>query len=253
MRVLNRASLQGLAALAIASLLLLGCSAGGSLPGGPAAENASTSNAMLSPAEQASLPSEDTNRIRPRDTIDVNVQGAAELNRTTVVDPLGRVNLPLIGLVPVAGKTPEQAGTEIASRYGAKYLRSPVVLVTLKQSGQVVTVTGAVGQAGTGMTVGGKDAVVPYIPGMTLSQAIIAAGGLSEVADGQRVHLARKTAEGLKDEVFDYDAIVKGAAQDPPILGGDMLLVERTGYKVALKSVREIGGYMFLVPLATGM
>ena len=69
--------------------------------------------------------------------------------RGTPVDAAGTIALPLIGVVPVAGKTVRQIEAEIAQRLKAKYLQDPQVLVSVKDAvGLRVAVQGAVKNPG---------------------------------------------------------------------------------------------------------
>src|SRR5262245_33429510 len=83
-------------------------------------------------------------RITPQDVLQVSIFQVPDLNRTVQVDGNGFVSLPLVGGVPVRGKTILQAQNDITARYQKSYLQSPQVTVSLVKSGQRVTVSGAV-------------------------------------------------------------------------------------------------------------
>ena len=179
-------------------------------------------------------------QIGPNDILEVTVFQVADLSGVRQVDGAGYIAMPLIGQVRVAGKTPEQAGKEIAAKLGKSYLQSPQVTVLVTKSGQRVTVSGAVGKPIV-LTVSGK---------LTLSQAVAEAGGLSEVANSDRVHVARVQGQRVKDVVFDLDAIQAGQAPDPSLSGGDIVVVESSNAKVAFKTVKDILPFsIFFTPL----
>ena len=95
--------------------------------------------------DAADLPNDDTDyTITSQDTLQVAIFQVPDLNRIVRVDGTGFVSLPLIGRVPVRGKSLLQAQEDIAARYGRSYLRSPQVTLSLVKSGQRVTVNGAV-------------------------------------------------------------------------------------------------------------
>ena len=80
----------------------------------------------------------------------LNVFQLQDFNREAPVDNSGTIALPLIGAVPVAGKTVRQIETEIEERLKAKYLQDPQVLVTVKDAvGLRVAVQGAVKNPGS--------------------------------------------------------------------------------------------------------
>src|SRR5262245_1085198 len=83
-------------------------------------------------------------RITPQDVLQVSIFQVPDLNRTVQVDGNGFISLPLVGGVPVRGKTILQAQNDITARYQKSYLQSPQVTVSLVKSGQRVTVSGAV-------------------------------------------------------------------------------------------------------------
>jgi polysaccharide export outer membrane protein len=74
----------------------------------------------------------------------------------------------------------------------------------------------------------------------TLSQAIANAGGVSDLANSQRVHIARSKDQHVQDEIFNLDDIQAGKVTDPLLKGGDIVVVEQSGAKVALKDVSAL-------------
>ena len=74
-------------------------------------------------------------RIHPGDQLSVQVFGDPSLTQTVIVLADGTVDYPLIGRVPVAGKTPDQAATAFAQKL-KQYVRRPTVNVLIAQLGQ---------------------------------------------------------------------------------------------------------------------
>ena len=74
----------------------------------------------------------------------------------------------------------------------------------------------------------------------TLSQAIANAGGLSELGEPTRIHIARSRDQRVQDEIYNLDAIQAGQATDPRLRGGDIVVAERSGTQVALKTVKDL-------------
>ena len=80
--------------------------------------------------------------------------------------------------------------------------------------------------------------------GSTLSQAIANAGGVGATGNAERVHIARSKDQHVQDEIYNLDDIQAGKVPDPLLKGGDIVVVERSGVRVAFK---EIGA---LLPFA---
>lgn len=183
-------------------------------------------------------------RIGPRDSLKITVFQVPDLSGSGVlVDSGGNVVMPLIGAVHVAGLTTDQAGNVIAKKLGKTYLQNPQVFVILQKSGKRIIVSGAVA----------KPTAIPAAGGLTLSQAVVTAGGLSDVANPERVHVARVTGHRVKDAVYNLSAVFAGQAPDPNVYGGDMIVAEKSGTRVALKTVKDLLPFTALVGLVAGL
>lgn len=168
--------------------------------------------------------------ISPYDSLQISVFQVQDLNRTVNVNADGSVTLPLVGKLMMAGKTTQQAEELLAERLRKSYLQSPQVSVAVAKFGQRVTVNGSV-KTPKVITVDGQ---------LTLTEAIANAGGLSDLANGSRVHIVRKKGQGLTDEVHDLGAIQAGRIVDPRLQGSDLVVVEESGVKVAFKNVKDV-------------
>jgi polysaccharide biosynthesis/export protein len=169
-------------------------------------------------------------RISPDDILQISVFQVNDLNNAVQVNQDGTVTLPLIGKCQVAGKTTSEAEQIIAGKLRQKYLQSPQVSVSVKTYGKRITVSGEV-----------KSPLVLGDDGSTtLSQGIARAGGISELANSQRVHIARSKDQHVQDDIYSLDDIQAGKVSDPLLHGGDIVVVEQSGVKVALKSVSSL-------------
>lgn len=177
--------------------------------------------------------------ISPRDILDISVFQVADLTKTVQVSDDGNISLPLIGNIVVRDKTTHEAEEIIADKLRKNYLRSPQVSVFVKQYGQRVTVSGEV-KSPRVLTVDGR---------VTLAQAIANAGGLSDLADTKRVHVARSVNQRIDDTVYDFDAIQAGKAADPTLQGGDLVVAEQSGARVTLKNVKDLLPFALLTSL----
>jgi polysaccharide export outer membrane protein len=165
-----------IAAATVAGLLLVaGCTTGPVLPPvAPAAQQA------------ASPPSEYV--IGANDTLAVNFQYNPAFNQTLAVQPDGRIKLPMIGPVVAAGETPTALAAKLAQAYDP-YLQRPDVAVIVQATGSLQAfIGGEVWKAG----------MVTLQPGMTISGALISAGGLKDSADASRVVLLRRDENGTQ-------------------------------------------------------
>lgn len=122
--------------------------------------------------------------IGPLDTLQIFVWRNQELSAEVQVRPDGRITTPLVSDMPAVGKTPAMLADDLKYALG-EYIKDPIVSVVVKSfSGtfsQQVRIVGATE----------KPASLPYRANMTLLDAMIAVGGLSEFAAGNRARLIR--------------------------------------------------------------
>ena len=122
--------------------------------------------------------------IGPLDTLTIFVWRNPELSTKVQVRPDGRITTPLISDMPATGKTPSMLAADMKLALG-EYIKDPIVSVIVENfSGtfsQQVRIVGATE----------KPASLPYRANMTLLDAMIAVGGLSEYASGNKARLVR--------------------------------------------------------------
>jgi polysaccharide export outer membrane protein len=169
-------------------------------------------------------------RISQQDILQISVFQVNDLNSAVQVSQDGNITLPLIGKAQVAGRTTSEAEEIIAGKLQQKYLQSPQVSVSVKTYGKRITVSGEVK----------GPRVLPDDGNTTLSQAIANAGGTSDLANVQRVHVAKSVNQHVQDEIYNLDDVQAGKATDPLLHGGDIVVVEQSGVKVALKDVSSL-------------
>jgi polysaccharide biosynthesis/export protein len=184
------------------------------------------------PAPNAALASAEAPeyRVAQQDILQISVFQVNDLNTAVQVNQDGTITLPLIGKVQVAGKTTAETEQIISGKLKQKYLQSPQVSVSIKTYGKRITVSGEV----KGPRVIADDG------NTTLTQAIANAGGLSEIGNGGRVHVARSKDQHVVDDVYNLDDIQAGKAPDPLLRGGDIVVAEQSGVKVALKDLSAL-------------
>jgi polysaccharide export outer membrane protein len=139
--------------------------------------------------------------IGPRDNLNIQVWRNPELSSNVPVRPDGRVTAPLIEDLMASGKTPTQLAREIEQLL-RKFIQDPVV---------TVIVTDFVGVPGEQVRVVGsatKPAALPYRQNATVLDALIAVGGLTDFASGNRAVLVR-AAEGNKQYNLRLNDLLK--------------------------------------------
>ena len=134
--------------------------------------------------------------IGPLDEITVFVWRNEELGAQVQVRPDGRITTPLISDMVAAGKTPAQLAEDIRIAL-SQYIQDPLVSVMINRFqgtfGQQIRIVGATE----------RPASIPYRANMTLLDAMIAVGGLSEFAAGDRARLIRH--DRATGEQREYD------------------------------------------------
>jgi polysaccharide export outer membrane protein len=181
-----------LCTVALAGLLLTGCSSGAVFPGEDAPAK------IGNPADAYLL--EPGNRVR------LIVFGENSLSGDFTVDPVGNVSLPLVGNVAASGVTAKTLAKRIEEllRKDA-YLQDPKVAIEV-QTFRPFYVLGEVRAAGE----------FPYTNGMTVLSAVAKAGGYDYRAREGEVVLVRV----IEGEQKEYRAVER-----TPILPGDIVKV----------------------------
>lgn len=175
-----------LVATLVVALLSACASAGGSSTAPPAPQQAAV----------------DDYAIGVDDVVQVSVWRNPELGITVPVRPDGKISVPLIGDVMAGGRTPAQVSADIQEKLAA-YVRDPqvaVILTDLRSHEYLsrVRVTGAVRQ----------PISIPYRQGMTVLDAVLAAGGVNEFAAPDRSSLYRRTEGQTSSHAIRLDKII---------------------------------------------
>ncbi|MBB3277246.1 MULTISPECIES: XrtA/PEP-CTERM system exopolysaccharide export protein [Pseudoxanthomonas] len=205
-----RRALAGLAAAGL-SLLLAAC--------------ATTSGSDAPPPVATTTMATDAYHIGVDDIVQVSVWRNPELGITVPVRPDGMISVPLVGDVSAGGRTPQEVAKDIQDKLAA-FVRDPqvaVILTDLRSHEYLsrVRVTGAVRQ----------PVSLPYRPGMTVLDAVLAAGGITEFAAPDRSDLHRKSAEETRTYAVRLDRILNRGdlSTNYPVSPGDVITVpERT-------------------------
>jgi polysaccharide export outer membrane protein len=159
-------------------------------------------------------------RIGAGDVLQIFVWRQDDLSVTIPVRPDGKISTPLIEDLVAVGKTTTELAREIEQAL-AEYLRAPQVTVIVQQFvGLAAAQIRVMGQAT-------QPRAVPYSAGMTILDAVIAVGGLTEFAAGNRSRLVR-TVDGETEEfrVRLDDLVNRGKIEHNMALRpGDILII----------------------------
>lgn len=170
-------------------------------------------------------------RIGPSDEIEIEVFQVPDLSGVEKVNARGYINMPLIGLVKVAGLTQEEAENLIATMLEKDYLQDPQVNIDIKDYvSQQVTVLGSVKSPG----------VYPLKGPTTLLQVIALAGGPVSIADVSNVLVFRSNDKGeVVGYIVNLGEIQTGAKKDPKVAGNDRVVVPRSGSRAMIKGITD--------------
>ncbi len=160
------------------------------------------------------------------DVLQVSVWNNPELGVKVPVRPDGRITVPLIGDVVAGGKTPDEVSADIKDRLKA-FIRDPqvAVIVTDLRSHEYllrVRVTGAVR----------NPVSIPYHQGMTVLDAVLAAGGITEFAAPDRTELYRKTESSTSSYAVHLGQILQDGklTTNYPVQPGDVITVPQRSF-----------------------
>jgi polysaccharide biosynthesis/export protein len=162
-------------------------------------------------------------RIGPGDVVNIFVWRNPELTTTVPVRPDGRISVPLLEDLEAAGKTPSELGREMERELGV-FIQNPLVTVIVTNFvGTFEQQIRVVGQAQ-------QPRSIPYRANMTLLDVMIAVGGLTPFADGNRASLVR-TVDGDQQQFrVRLDDLLRGGeiTANAAVLPGDVVIIPET-------------------------
>ena len=174
------------------------------------------------PAPRDAVTSDYNYIIGPLDTVNIIVWRNPELSMVVPVRPDGKVTTPLVDDLEALGKTPTILARDIEKAL-AKYIRDPVV---------TVIVTTFVGPASEQIRVVGEAAkpqILAFRKYMTLLDVMIAVGGLTDFADGNRANIFRVGDGGKLYSVRLQDLVKRGdISANVDMRPGDILIIPQS-------------------------
>lgn len=149
-------------------------------------------------------------KLGPSDLLSVTVYPDATLNRKERIDADGKISLPLVGTVSVAGATVLEAQAAVEKQL-ASYLKNPHVTLFVEEYGnRQLFVLGEVKNPGS--------YAIPAGARLTALQAVTTAGGFTKVAAPKRAHVLRLVNGKSVDYAIDLNAVSRGGAADQDVV-----------------------------------
>jgi polysaccharide export outer membrane protein len=155
--------------------------------------------------------------VGPEDVLGIVFWRDRDLSADVIVRPDGRVSLPLLNDIDVAGLTPDQVRERVTER-AKRYVDEPTATVVVRQiNSRKVFITGNVERPGT----------FPLLRSTTVLQLIALAGGLKEFAKSGDIVVVRNEAGRPLTFPFNYDDMKnrKNLAQNIELKPGDTVIV----------------------------
>jgi len=176
------------------------------------------------PAPQVAATPDYLYKIGPGDSINVVVWRNPELTLSVPVRPDGKITAPLIEDLPALGKDPTTLARDIEKAL-SKYIRDPVVTIIVTSfNGPYPEQIRVVGEAQ-------KPQALPYRQGMTVLDVMIAVGGLTDFADGNKASILRTSEGGRQYSVRLKDLVKHGdISANVDVKPGDILLVPQSWF-----------------------
>jgi polysaccharide export outer membrane protein len=184
-----------------------------------ALESAEASAPVVTPPEipkNRGVP--DTYQIGAGDVLQVSVWKEPDASvPSVIVRPDGKISMPLLKEIEVAGQTPTQLERSITEKLSKFINAADVTVMITAINSKKVYIVGAARKEGT----------LPYTYRMRVLQAITEAGGLNEYAKRKNIYVLR-TENGKEYQMpFNYDQVIRGMKmeQNIELIPGDTIII----------------------------
>lgn len=180
--------------------------------------------AISAPADSAAAAAEDY-VIGPGDTLQIFVWRNPDLTVTVPVRPDGKISTPLVEDMVAVGKTPTMLAREIEKALSV-YVKAPQANVIVTIPASVFSQVKVIGQVL-------RPQALPFRNGMTVLDAVLAVGGLTQFAAGNRARVVREV-KGKAPQEFKVklESIINNGdmTQNLALQPGDVLVVPETRF-----------------------
>jgi polysaccharide export outer membrane protein len=158
--------------------------------------------------------------IGPGDNLNIFVWRNPELSRAVAVRPDGKISVPLAEDLVAAGKTSTALAREVEEVLGT-YIKEPLVTILIGRfQGVYSTQVRVVGEAA-------EPQAIPYRDEMTLLDVMIAVGGLTEFADGNKARVVRTVDGESHSAVVRIEDLIKDGdiSANVALAPGDVIII----------------------------
>ncbi len=157
----------------------------------------------------------ETYKIGAGDVLHITVWEEPQFTETAVVRPDGKISVPLVSDVDVAGQTPEAVQASLTEKLNKLVHKPRVTVVVQEIHSRMVFITGEVQRPGA----------YPLIEAMNVVQLVARSGGLTDFAKQKKVYVLR-AANSARVNV-NYQKVLKGQApeQNVELAPGDTVVV----------------------------
>lgn len=158
--------------------------------------------------------------IGPGDSLNIQVWRNPEVSASVPVRPDGKISTPLVEDLDAANKTPSQLARDIEKAL-AKFIQDPIV---------TVIVTGFVGPYDSQVRVIGQAArpqALQYREKMTLLDVMIAVGGITDFAAGNKASIVRNVDGKQQQFRVRLESLIRDGdiSANVEVLPGDILVI----------------------------
>ncbi|MDN3517212.1 polysaccharide export protein [Aquisalimonas lutea] len=154
------------------------------------------------------------------DSLQIHVRNNEDISVSLPVRPDGKISVPMVRDVEAAGRTTSELADHLEQEL-SRFIRDPMVTVMVTDFvGTYADQVRIIGQAV-------QPQAIAYREGMTVLDAIIQVGGLTEFAAGNRAKLVRGTGSGARRlDIRLGDLINDGdMSQNRALRPGDTLVI----------------------------
>ena len=181
---------------------------------------------VLATITAPSATAQDGYKIRPGDTLRIEVLEDNALNRSALVLPDGTISFPLAGTLQASGRTVTQLQGALASGLASNFAAAPNVFVSVdtvaeRKPGRVRRPAAAPVIAAYVMGEIANPGKLEVSPGTTILQLLAQAGGLTKFAAHKRIELRR--SDPKTGTVTKYLFSYTGHSKEPRIPGSTVL------------------------------
>lgn len=182
------------------------------------------SSAPILPSTSSDAPaSQHDYLIGPGDAVNIVVWRNPEVSMSIPVRPDGKITTPLVEDLVAMGKTSTELARDIEKAL-AKFIQQPVVTVIVTSFvGPYQEQIRVIGQAA-------KPQALPYRQGMSLMDVLIAVGGITDFASGNKANIIR-TVDGKQQKLgVRLDDLIKDGdiSANIPVRPGDVLVIPQS-------------------------